>query len=317
MYQNLFVGDAPQRALTFLTAQAQRIETQVYAIQYRDIQYQNFVPLDFTGPEWITGVTYFSMDMVGRAAWFNAKADDVPHAEVLREKFDVTVSMLAIGYDYDIQEINVALFNNQDLRADKAAAARRASEEFVEKVAFFGDTTKGYYGLTNNPNVTAATAAATGTGSATTFASKTPDNILADINGAITGIFTGTQGSEISDTLLLPITQLTDISSRRLGTNNETTVLEWIQRTNTYTLQTGQPLTIRGVWGLETAGSGSSARMVAYRRDPTVVLMYIPMPFQFLAPWQSGPLRFEVPGIMRIGGVDVRRPKAFRYIDGI
>jgi hypothetical protein len=57
--------------------------------------------------------------------------------------------------------------------------------------------------------------------------------------------------------------------------------------------------------------------MVAYRRDPSVVKMYMPMPFRFLPVWQTGPIIFEVPGIFRLGGVDVRRPKAMRYVDGI
>jgi hypothetical protein len=315
--RNLMIADAPQRALNFLLAQAQRIERQAYAIRYRDIQYPELVPIDYTGPEWITGVTYFSMDMVGRAAWFNAKADDVPHADVLREKFDVTVSMGGIGYEYDLQELNQAMFNNIDLRADKAAAARRAAEEFIDKVAILGDSSKGYAGLVNNASVTAGSAATTGTGSATTFLSKTPDNVLADFNTALTGMFTGTQGAEMADTVLLPYTQLNDIGTRRIDAVNQTTILEWVKRNNVYTLTTGQEITIRGVFGLETAGSGGTPRMVAYRRDPTVVQMYIPMPFQFLAAYQTGPLKFEVPGIMRLGGVDVRRPKAMRYIDGI
>jgi hypothetical protein len=33
-------------------------------------------------------------------------------------------------------------------------------------------------------------------------------------------------------------------------------------------LETGQELTVYGVRALETAGTGGSARLVAYRRDP-------------------------------------------------
>jgi hypothetical protein len=314
---NIGVVDAPQRALAFLINQAQRIEREVYQVQYADIQYPNLVPVDQTGPEWVSGVTYFSSDAVGRAQWFHGKGDDVPHADILREKFETVVSMAAIGYDYDLEELGRAMQLGIDLRADKAAAARRASEEFIDKVAMFGDTTKGYTGLINNASVTAGSAAATGTGSATTFASKTPDNVLADINGVLTGLYTGTVGAEMADTLLLPYAQLLDLSTRRIDTVNQTTILEWVERNNIYTRQTGGQLTIRGVWGLETAGSGSTARLVAYRRDPSVVTLYNPMPFQFLQAWQQGPMKFEVPGIMRISGVEVRRTKSFRYLDGV
>ena len=101
------------------------------------------------------------------------------------------------------------------------------------------------------------------------------------------------------------------------GSKTEFLILEWIERNNIYTRTTGQPLTIRGVWGLETAGSGATARMVAYRRDPTVVKLHMPMPFRFLPAYQDGPMLFKVPGIFRLGGVDVRPPKSMRYVDGI
>jgi hypothetical protein len=45
--------------------------------------------------------------------------------------------------------------------------------------------------------------------------------------------------------------------------------------------------------------------------------MHLPMPFRFLSAWQTGPIKFDVPGIFRVGGVDVRRAKSMRYLDGI
>jgi hypothetical protein len=314
---NINVLDAPQRALSFVISQAQRIEREVYEVVYRDIQYPELVPVDTAGPEWISGVTYFSTDAVGRMNWFHGKGDDVPHADVLREKFEAGISMAAIGYDFDTEEVGKAMQLGLDIRNDKANAARRAAEEFTDRIALSGDTTKNYYGLLNQPSVTAGSAPADGTGSATTFASKSADFVLRDINSAISGIYTGTLGAEMADTLLLPIQQLQDLSTRRIDTTNQTTILEWVERNNVYTRMTGRPLTIRGVWALATAGSGSTARMVAYRRDPAVVVLYMPMPFRFLPVWQQGPMKFEVPAIMRLSGVECRRPKAMRYMDGI
>jgi len=309
--------DAPQRALSFLLNQTMRIEREAYAVRYPDIQYPQLVPVDTTGPAWVKGVTYFSSDIVGRAKWFAARGQDVPHAEVLREKFETVIGMGAVGYDYDIEELAVAQMQGVDLRADKATAARRASEEFIDKVAITGDTTKNYLGLINQTSVTAGSVAATGTGSTTTWSTKTADNILADINAILTSQFNTTYGAEMANTLLIPYSRLLAISTMRIDTYNTQTVLDWMGTNNIYTRTTGQALTIRGIWGLDTAGSGATARMVAYRRSPDVLVMQMPMPFQFLPPWQQAPLLFEVPGIMRISGVDVRRPQAMRYGDGI
>jgi len=226
--------------------------------------------------------------------------------------------MAAIGYGYNLEELGTAQLLGMNLTADKASLARRVAEEKIDAVAFVGDAVKGYTGLVNSAAPTATTAPADGTGSATTFASKTPDQVLRDVNAQLTGIFTGTLGAEIADTLLFPYSVLLDLSTRRIDSVNQTTILEWIERNNIYTRTTGQQLTIRGLFGyLDAAGSGSTKRMVAYRRSPEVLKMHLPMPFQFLPAWQTGPIRFDVPGIMRVGGVDIRRAKSVRYLDGI
>jgi hypothetical protein len=310
--------DAQQVAMSFLIRQASLIEPTVYAIRYQDIQYPGLIPVDTSAPEWIQTVTYFSMDGVGQAQWFNGNAQDVPKVELTRDKAETAVHMAAIGYGYNLEELGTAQLLGMNLTPDKAAVARRVAEEKIDQVAFAGDASKGFSGLVNASTPTATTAPADGTGSATTFASKTPDQVLRDINGQLTGIFTGTHGAEMADTLLFPYSVLLDLASRRIDAVNQTTILEWVERNNVYTRTTGQPLTIRGLFGyLDTAGASSSKRMVAYRRAPDVLKFHMPMPFRFLPAWQTGPIKFDVPGLFRVSGVDIRRPKSVRYLDGI
>lgn len=315
---NMHMNDAQQVAMSFLIRQATLIEPTVYAMRYQEIQYASLIPVDTSAPEWIQSVTYFSMDGVGKAEWFHGNAQDVPKVELTREKFETSVSMAAIGYGYTLEELGTAQLLGMNLTPDKATLARRVAEEKIDGIAFVGDAVKGFSGLVNSSTPTATTAPADGTGSATTFASKTPDQVLRDINGQLTGIFTGTLGAEIADTILLPYSVLLDLSTRRIDAVNQTTILEWVEKNNIYTRTTGQALTIRGLFGhLDTAGASSTKRMVAYRRSPEVLKMHLPMPFRFLPAWQTGPMKFDVPGIFRAGGVDIRRPKAVRYLDGI
>jgi hypothetical protein len=308
--------DALQRAMPFLIQQGALIEREVYQIQYRDIQYAELIPVDTSAPEWIKTVTYFSMDGVGAADWFNAKAMDVPKVELLREKFETTVSMAAIGYGYDIEELGTAMMLGMPLTTDKAALARRVAEEMIDRVAMHGETKKGLTGLVNNASVPAS-AAPNGAAASPLWADKTADEVLLDVNTALTGIVTGTYATEVADTLLIPYDRLLALSTRRIDETNQTTLLNWIKQNNILTQNFGRPLLVRGVFGLETAGAGGTARMVAYRRDPSVVKMHMPMPFRFLPVWQTGPAKFDVPGIFRFGGVDVKRPKSMRYLDEI
>lgn len=311
-----------QSAESFLIPQLTYIERQVYTIRYPQIRYPELVPIETDAPEWIPSITYFSMDGVGQANWFNARAQDVPLAETVRSKFETTVKMAAIGYAYDIEEISQAAMLGRNLTADKARYARMAAEQFLDVAALFGDTSVGFTGLLNNPSVITIPAAAVGTGNGQTnsplWANKTPDQILGDVNDTLSGIWISTQTLEMADTLLLPLKAFNYISVTRLNDLVSTTILEWLRTSNAFTADTGRPLTIRGIRGLDTAGAGGVGRMVAYWRDPAVVKMHVPMPFRFLPqPFRSRPLYWEVPGIFRFGGVDIRRPAAFRYVDGV
>lgn len=310
-------SDAEQRVWNFFLSQVARIEAEVYEIQYPDIRYQELVPVDTAGDPWMQSVVYFSSDRIGQAQWFNAGAQDVPLVQQTRNQFATSVQMAAVGYGFNEEELAIATRLGTNLQGDKAATCRRAAEEFIDRVALFGDTSVGFTGLFNSPGVTTSTAPADGTGSATTFASKTPTQILRDVNTALTGMWVGSSGIELADTLLLPQAVYSDLVTRARNDTSDTTIMQFLDQANIFRSQTGRALTVRGVWGLNTAGAGGTGRMIAYRRDPAVVKFHMPMPFQFRQPWRKGPLMFEVPGIFRLGGVDVKRPSAIRYVDGV
>jgi len=318
MNYHMFQRDAQQLAYNFVVNQTTAIESQVIRIQYPEVQYPDLVPVDTaTGNEWVKSITYYSADMVGRADWFHHTALDVPLAELSREKFERGMEMAAIGYRYTLEEVANAMNTpGLNLTADKAAACRRAYEEFVDNLALRGSVPKNMQGLINSSLVTATTAPADGAAGATTFASKTNQQVIRDINSAMTGIATGTNWLYYADTILLPPAVLVGLAGRIIEYSSMT-LLDWIKQYNVLTVQTGRPITLAGVRGLETAGLGGISRMVAYRRDPEVLKMHIPMSHRFLPVWQRGPLVFDIPGIFRLGGVDIRLPAAIRYLDGI
>jgi len=231
------------------------------------------------------------------------------------------MEMAAIGYRYTLEEVAQAMNTpGLNLTADKATACRRAYEEFVDGVALRGSAAKNMQGLINSSLITATTAPAdgvqNGATNSTAWANKTNQQIIRDINSAMMGIATGTNWLYYADTILLPPAVLVGMAGRIIEYSSMT-LLDWIKQYNVLTVQTGRQVTIAGVRGLETAGLGGITRMVAYRRDPSVLKMWIPMPHRFLPVWQRGPLVFDVPGIFRLGGIEIRMPAAMRYLDGI
>lgn len=308
-------GDAMQASLGFAQKQTSHIEAGVYALRYPELDYASLVPVDTSAGEFSKSVTYYSMDGAGAAKWLNGNGKDVPVVGLQMEQHETAIHTAGIGYSYGFEEVNQARLLGIALDGEKARIARRAYEEMVYDVAFNGDTDKGFEGLYDYTGVPTATAAADGTSSGTTFASKTPDLIVRDINAILTGIVTATKETEMADTLILPTERLQYIASQRM-TDTGLSILEYIQRANVYTAQTGQPLTIRGKRGLLTKGGSSSARMIAYRRAPDVLKMHIPMVHRFF-PIQIDGFQFTVPGMFRLGGLDIRLPKAVSYVDGI
>ena len=314
---DIYSRDAQQSNYNFVVQQTTMIEQTIVKMQYPDVQYPDLIPVDGGGNEWVKSITYYSQDMMGRADWFHHTALDVPLAELTREKFERGIEMAAIGYRWTIEEVASAINTpGLNLTADKATACRRASDEMIDDVALRGAPAKNMQGLINNSLIAATTAPADGTGSSTTWASKTNDQIIRDMNNALMGIATGTNWLYYADTVLLPPAVLVGMAGRMFN-NQPITILEWIKKYNVLTVQTGRPITIAGVRGLETAGVGSISRMVAYRRDPSVLKFWIPMRHKFLPVWQRGPLVFDVPGIFRLGGLEIRMPAAMRYLDGI
>lgn len=309
--QQLMVGDAMQANLGFVESQTAYIEAGVYRTRFPAIRYPGLIPVDYSAPEWIKTVTYYSMDITGKADWISDRASDIPVVGTRLAQDETAIQMAGIGYDYGLEEVNQAAMLGMNLPGEKAAAARLIYERTVDNIAFSGDVEKGWKGLYNNASVTAI-AATTGD-----WATATEDEILADVNELLSGIYTATSEIAMADTLLLPSLKLQYIASKRLGDGNGTlTILEFLQRANVLTAETGQQLRIRGARGLNTAGAGSTARMVAYRNSSEVLKMHIPMRHRFL-PVQIDGLTYKVPGIFRLGPLDIRLPKEVRYSDGI
>lgn len=312
----MFATDAPTLALNFLRTAQAYIEPIIYRRQYPDFQYRELVPVDNSAPEWTKRIDFFSYaDDVGEAEDFSADGDDVPFVDVKLDTGNGKVNMASIGYRYNVEELAHAQAYGIPLTADRADAARRKYELFMDNMAFLGRARLGVTGLANATTPT-VTAAPNGANASPLWINKTPDEILKDINAELSAVFIGTNGIEQANTILLPQASYEWIATKRLDPTMQTTIMDHVMRANIYTIRTGQPLMIRAVFGLETLGGSSSKRMVTYRRDPSVVKMHIPMPLRWL-PAERRLLKVEVPGIFRYGGVEIRRPAAVRYLDGI
>lgn len=311
--------------LQFLTAQATHIEREIYKIKYPSIQYPMLVPVDTTAPPFAGSITYFSMDGTGKAEFFANRATDVPIVNVEHAKHEVRIENAAIGYDYDMFELGMAMRLGYNLTTDRAMVARRVAEELIDDVVLNGQSEMGWDGLMDHGMITSEAAAQNVGGSSRSWLDKTGLEVIKDVNQALGGLWADTRTVEMGDTLLLPPLAFNHITTTPMSADTpQTTIMDWIKANNIYTAQTGRPLMIRILRQLDKAAKFNSggvdlngqARMIAYRRAPDVLRFHLPMPLRFLAP-QQHLVRYIVPGVFRMGGLEIRLPKAMRYVDGI
>lgn len=321
--QNI-INDA--QALAFVTGQAYRVNQTVYETRFPDWDFGRLVYVDTTGPAWSPGILTYTSDLTGAAKFQSGYAKDIPLADVSQDMQTKTFQLAAIGYQYNIEEVNTAIQIGASLPNRRARAARLAYTKFMYDLTLNGSTEKGMGGLINYPGVVTSIAPADGTGAATFWVNaagvgiKTPAQIVRDVNIALQGISLATFQVELADTVLLPVEALNYIAATPYSAMTMETILSFLMRTNIYTLTTGRPLTIRSVRELGDAGVGAAAgtgRLVAYKNDQDYVKLHLPMPHQFLPVYQDGPLNWQIPGIFRTGGVELLTTVAFRYLDGI
>lgn len=319
------------QSLAFVAGQAYRINTTVLEARYPDWDFGRLVFVDSTGPEWSPGVWTYTSDITGVAKWQSGAAKDVPMADVSQNYQLKTHYLAAVGYQWNIEEVNTMLMvPGGSLPDRRARAARLAYLQFMWNVSLFGDTEKGLGGITNYAGITPYPVPDDGTGgvrfwvNSTGVGTKTPSQIVRDINTALGGINTSTFNIAPADTILLPQHAYNYIAGTPYSAATTESILAFVQRNNIYTIQTGRPLTIRALRELNTAATNTTSptsagqgRMVVYRNDQNTVKLHLPMAHRFLPVYQDGPFNFAVPGIFRTGGVEVMDPLTFAYVDGV
>lgn len=297
-----------QQVNAFLMPQLLTVEQGVYMIKYPAADYAEFMPVDTSGTIWSAGSLFYSGDIAGKPEWFDVAADDMPYADASRTQFLQENWLAAIGYKWNRLDLERGQQLGVNVLADKANAATTSAERFIHKTAMLGDGLKFTTGFLNNPLATTVTAA-----SAITAASD-PDADVGVINTAVTSIETNTKETYRADTLALPTSTYNILASKRM-TDTGMSVLAYLQANSVV-----GALMIKRSRHLETAGAGSTKRMVAYANTRDVHRFHLPGGGHQLfntSPYQKGPFSWEVPGLMAIGGYENRIPKAITFTDNI
>jgi len=263
-------------------------------------------------------ITYEYFDKVGMARIIANYADDLPRVDVHGTRFTSNIRGIGDSYEYSIQDIRKGARTGKSLPQRKADAARKGNDQLVDKIAWYGDTEYGLLGLLNNPNITAGVVATGGTSTKKKWAEKLPytEEILDDMNDAVTDTFELTNGIEIPDTMLLPIAQQALVAKTRLAAGTDTTILQFFLANNPSITTVEWVNEMKAVDPLPSGDTGPKDVMVTYRRDPEYLSLELPQMFEQF-PAQEKNLSFVINCHSRCGGVIIPYPLVVRVVEGI
>lgn len=293
----------------FFARQLEFIKSKTYDIKRPNLNALALMPVDTSVPEGAETVTYRQYDSVGMAKIIANYANDLPRADVMGKEFTAKIKSIGIAYGYNTQEIRAAIFSGTPLNSKKAAATALAHAEKVNQLAFYGDAEHGLVGFFNNGNVPEVTLLADGAGSSKTFASKTTDKITRDVHALINRVLVQSKGVHRVNEVWLPIEQYALIATTQNSVASDTTVLSFLQSVH-------PGVTFRQVVELTGAGAGGVDRMYALENSEDNYQLTIPMMLRMHAPQQQG-LEFVVPCESRFGGIQIERPLAMTFADGL
>ncbi len=177
----------------------------------------------------------------------------------------------------------------------------------------------GTYGLVNNPNVVTKTAATAADGTTTAWTKKTPDEILSDINGAITATWVNSEYdlSGMANHILIPPEQYSTLVERKVSNDASKSILTYLLENNIGKEQ-GVTLFIGPCPFLKGAGTGGTDRMMAYVNDEDKVRFSITVPMTRLQVEASvTQLSYLSAFVAQFGQVEFLYLQPVQYIDGI
>ena len=291
----------------FFARQLEFIKARTYDKLYPELKARLLIPVSYEVGEWAEAFTWRSWDWAGMAKIIANHADDLPRVDVMAQEKTQGIKSLGTSYSYSTHDLRASQKLDRPLDQKRSDAARRAHENLIESLAVSGDSTASLPGFANNSNVTLLDSSDINGDWATASA----DEMYEDLSTIYSSVRLASKGIFECDTIALPLVSYDQVSEKIFSTLTGETVLQaWLK--NHPSIKRVEPWP----W-LDTADTaGTGPRGIAYKRDPEVVELVIPMEMVQSAP-QAKNLAFVVPCEGRYGGVCVYYPLGMVYFEDL
>lgn len=191
--------------------------------------------------------------------------------------------------------------------------------KMLDENVYTGFSDFGTEGLVNNSNVTASMAALNAGGTSRKWKDKTPDEILNDVNTAITNAWAnaGYDVDGIPNHIGLPPSLYSYIVGTKVSQAADKSILNYLLENN-IAKANGVNLVIVPMRQLIGAGTGSSDRMIAYVNAEDKVTFDITVPLSRVLTQPSvADMAYMTAYAGQVGQVKILYTQCIEYVDGI
>jgi len=285
-----------------LARQLEELDSKLYEVKFPGMIATEVVPHKTGIDPGAENYTYQSMDLSGRPRRASAQSTDSPDITVAGASDTQGLFSYHASISWTVQELRRFTMAGFGIDTVKTNGARKVFALNQEQIICTGDSEVGMTGIANNASVSLVTPI---TGSWATPA--TADQVYADVAKLINAVFSGSKGIHTPNQVLFPPTLWVIIKTLRFS-NTGITVLRFLRKEH-------PEIDFRPWPYLETAGAASVPRILCGEVSPENAEALAPVVFESFAPQIVG-TTYKVPLHQRFGGVVVRYPGAYRYMDG-
>lgn len=241
--------------------------------------------------------------------WISPNTTTLPGVSVNGERVVLPLRLLGQEISYTSVELERSQLTAQPIDVQKFNAMNILYQMNTDEMIYVGDTAVGAEGLLNSSLVSVGSAA---TGS---WATATPDEILADVNEMIEAAWAASGYSVCPDKVLLPPTKFAYLASQKVSNAGNISILQFLEENSISLRVNGRKVDIQPVKWLTGRGTGGADRMVAYTNQEDKVRFPM-VPVRRETPYYLG-IKFNAPYIWAFGEVEFPYPETVIYRDGI
>lgn len=256
-------------------------------------------------------------------AWVGKNATEIAGLSVDIAKIPHPLRPWALELAYTIFELEAAAKLGRPIDQQKWQGLQLKHQMDTDEQVYIGDLTTGDTGLLNNSLVTDVNNLPNGAGGHPQWTTKTPQEILADVNFALTTVWAASAWAVMPKNILIPPAQYGYISTQLVSTAGSQSILKYLRENNLIAQSVGpNALEIYPVkWAIGSGAGGTIGtlgtvdRMTVYTRD--IDRVRFPMTMLQRTPVQYDGLYHKCTYFGRLGVVEVVYPETVGYFDGL